>query len=83
MEKCNEEYGVITIQKWVRGWLHRLHNLPLIMMKFQHYLKSKSIQFSTQNEDGRINSCTDEHTVIALLVERFGNYRIKIPKHFK
>lgn len=48
------------------------------MYKIQTYLKTKSIQFSTQNDDGRINSCMDEDVVIKLLIERFGN-KIKKP----
>jgi hypothetical protein len=49
------------------------------MYKIQKYLQSKTIRFSTQNCDGRINSCIDEDEVIKLLVEKFNN-RIKIPK---
>ena len=70
---------VIKIQKWFRGCMIRLKQLPLIMYKIQKYLKSKTIQFSTQNEDGRINSCMDEDVVIQLLVEMFGN-KIQTPK---
>ena len=42
-------------------------------------MKSTTFQFSTQNEDGRINSCIDEDVVIALLVEQF-THKIKKPK---
>jgi hypothetical protein len=81
---ANEEYMMkqnssIKIQKWFRGCMFRLNHLPLIMYKIQQYFKSKAIQFSTQNEDGRINSCMDEDVVIQLLIERFGN-KIKKPK---
>ena len=81
---ANEEYMMkkkssIKIQKWFRGCLFRLKHLPLIMYKIQKYLKSKAIQFSTQNEDGRINSCMDEDVVIKILIETFGN-KIKKPK---
>ena len=38
-----------------------------------------AIQFLTQNEDGRINSCMDKDVVIKLLIEMFGN-KIKKPK---
>ena len=81
---ANEEYMMkknssIKIQKWFRGCLFRINHLPLIMYKIQKYLKSKAIQFSTQNEDGRINSCMDEDVVIQLLIEMFGN-KIKKPK---
>ena len=81
---ANEEYMMkknssIKIQKWFRGCLFRLNHLPLIMYKIQKCLKSKAIQFSTQNEDGRINSSMDEDVVIKLLIEMFGN-KIKKPK---
>ena len=69
----------IKIQKWFRGCLFRLNHLPLIMYKIQKYLKLQAFQFSTLNEDGRINSCIDEDGVIKLLIEKFGE-RIKTPK---
>ncbi len=80
----NEEYlmkknAAIKIQKWFRGCWFRLNRLPLIMYEIQKYLKSKAIPFSSQNEDGRINSCMDEDIVIQLLSEMFGN-KIKKPK---
>jgi hypothetical protein len=42
-------------------------------------LKLQEFRFSTQNEDGRINSCIDEDKVIKLLVGKFGE-KIKKPK---
>uniref|UniRef100_A0A6C0H581 Restriction endonuclease n=1 Tax=viral metagenome TaxID=1070528 RepID=A0A6C0H581_9ZZZZ len=69
---------IIQIQSWFRGSIFRLKQLPLIMYKIQNYLKLHVIQFSSQNEDGRINSCNDEVEVIKLLSEKFGA-RIKIP----
>jgi hypothetical protein len=73
------ENKIIKIQSWFRGCLLRLKQLPLIMYKIQNYLKSQTFQFSTQNEDGRINSCTDEDGVIKLLFDKFGE-KIKKPK---
>jgi hypothetical protein len=70
---------IIKIQKWFRGCVLRLKQLPLIMYKIQKYLKIQMFQFSTQNEDGRINSCIDEDVVIKLLIEKFGK-KIKKPK---
>lgn len=67
------------IQKWFRGCIVRLKRLPLIMYKIQKYLQSSVFHFSTQNEDGRINSCIDEDEVIKRLVERFQE-RIQKPK---
>jgi hypothetical protein len=52
------------------------------MYKIQKYLKSQAIQFSTQNKDGRINSCIDEDEVIKLLIEKFGE-KIKKPKNIR
>jgi hypothetical protein len=70
---------IIKIQKWFRGCIQRLKQLPLIMYYIQKHLKSTNIQFSGKNTDGRINSCIDEDEVIKLLIEKFNN-RIKIPK---
>jgi hypothetical protein len=67
---------IIKIQKWFRGSIFRLKQLPLIMYNIQNYLKLQAFQFSSQNEDGRINSCIDEAGVIILLIEKFGS-RIK------
>ena len=61
------------IQKWYRGSIVRLKQLPLIMYQIQKYLQSQMFCFSTSNEDGRINSCMDEEKVIELLVQRFGD----------
>ena len=73
------ETKIIKIQKWFRGCILRLKQLPLIMYKIKKYLKLQAFQFSTQNEDGRINSCIDENEVIKLLIEKFGG-KIKKPK---
>ena len=70
---------IIRIQSWYRGCIIRLKRLPLIMYLIQNYLKSQTFHFSTQNDDGRINSCTDEDEVIKLLIDKFGE-KIKKPK---
>ncbi len=70
---------IIKIQKWYRGCRFRLHRLPLIMYKIQKYLQTNAIQFSTQNGDGRINSCIDEEVVIQSLIEKF-DVKIKKPR---
>lgn len=70
---------IIQIQAWFRGSIFRLKRLPLIMYKIQNYLKLQAFQFSSQNEDGRINSCLDEVEVIKLINEKFGA-RIKTPE---
>ena len=70
---------IIKIQKWYRGCITRLKQLPLIMYKVQKYLQIQTFKFSIQNEDGRINSCNDEDEVIKLLIYKFGE-KIKKPK---
>ena len=72
-------HKIIKIQKWFRGNILRLKNLPLIMYKIKKYLEVISFKFSTQNEDGRINSCIDEDEIIKLLCEKFDK-KIKKPK---
>jgi hypothetical protein len=74
-----DETKIIKIQKWFRGCMFRLKRLPLMMYIIAKYLQLQAFQFSTQNEDGRINSCTDEDVVIELLIEKFG-VKIKKPK---
>jgi len=74
-----DEAKIIKIQKWFRGCIFRLKRLPLIMYKIQKHLKAQAFQFSKQNEDGRINSCSDEDEIIKLLVTKFGD-KIKKPK---
>jgi hypothetical protein len=69
----------IKIQRWVRGCMLRLKQMPMIMYKIQKYLQIQEFPFSTQNEDGRINSCIDEDGIIKLLIDKFG-VKIKIPK---
>jgi hypothetical protein len=74
-----DETNIIKIQKWFRGCMLRLKQMPLIMYKIKTYLKLQAFQFSTKNEDGRINSCIDEDEVIKLLINKFGE-KIKKPK---
>lgn len=78
-----QQQKIIKIQSWFRGCMYRMKRLPLILYTFQTYLKTKAIQFSTQNDDGRINSCMDEAVVIKILIEKFGD-RIKAakPRHW-
>ena len=61
------ENKIIKIQKWFRGCIFRLKQLPLIMYKIKIYLKLQAVQFSTEDD------------VIKLLIEKFGD-KIKKPK---
>ena len=63
--------SIIKIQKWFRGCILRLKQLPLIMYKIKKYLKLKAFKFSIQNEDGRVNSSIDEDNIIKLLIEKY------------
>jgi len=79
LSKLSINENIIKIQKWYRGSIFRLKRLPLILYEIQNYLKSQNIEFSNKNEDGRINSCTDEDEVIRILTLKF-NDKIKKPK---
>lgn len=70
---------IILIQKWFRGCLLRIKQLPLIILYIQNYLNNTTLEFSKQNKDGRINSSLDENNIIELLKNKFIN-KIKIPK---
>jgi len=64
---------IVKIQKIFRAHSSRKKQLPLIMYKIKKYIEYQSLQLSTTNEDGRINSCFDEDIVIKLLIAKFGN----------
>ena len=74
-----DEVKIIKIQKWFRGCIFRIKQLPLIMYKIKKYLLFNSFKFSDKNEDGRVNSSIDEDEIIKLLIEKFDN-KIKKPK---
>lgn len=64
---------IVKIQALFRGYILRSKRLPIVMYKIQKYMKSIAFQFSYQTDDGRINSCLDEKTIIELLVKKFGD----------
>ena len=70
--------NIIKIQKWFRGSIIRLKQLPLIILQIQKYLKTVNFIFSKTNEDGRINSCLDEDEIIKKISEKYIN-KIKKP----
>ena len=43
-----DEAKIIKIQKWFRGCILRLKQLPLVMYKIQNYLKLKSFNFQSK-----------------------------------
>lgn len=71
--------NAIKIQKIFRGFLTRRDNLPMIMYYIKKYLKTQKIYFSTNNDDGRINSSVDEDKIINMIIKKYRN-RIKKPK---
>ena len=70
---------IIRIQKVFRVYNTRIKRLPTIIYAIKNFLKKQTFQFSTQNEDGRINSCIDEYNIINILISCFGE-RIKKPQ---
>jgi len=74
-----DESKIIKIQKWYRGSIYRLKRLPLILYTIQYFLQLQSFQFSSLNEDGRLNSCLDEDEIIKILIDQFKD-KIKKPK---
>lgn len=79
MNNTEFENNIIKIQSWYRGCIFRLKRLPVILYVIQKYLKNSQLQFSSKNDDGRINSYLDEENIIKILYDKFGK-RIKKPK---
>ena len=77
MNSNNKKEKVVQIQKWFRGNIFRLKRLPMILHVFQNYLSKSLIQFNSTTDDGRINSCIDEDTIIDLLCDKFESRIIK------
>jgi len=77
-----EKTAAIKIQAWWRGTIFRRKRLPNILYYIQKYLKEFDFKCSNENEDGRINSCSDENNIIKKLIERFPN-KIKTPKKIR
>jgi len=77
MNSNNKKEKVVQIQKWFRGSIFRLKRLPMILHVFKNYLSKSLIQFNSTTDDGRINSCIDEDTIIDLLCDKFESRIIK------
>ena len=52
---------------------------PSILVEAIAYLNQLTIQVSESHEDGRVNSITDEQTIIDLLIEKYGKENIILP----
>ena len=71
-------HSIIKLQKVIRGFLTRIKYLPIILYRVQNYLSQSSFQFSSINDDGRVNSSYDEDNIIDLLIYKF-KHKIKKP----
>jgi hypothetical protein len=66
------------IQKYYRGSILRKKRLPLFLYIIQQYLTKLICKISNDMDDGRINSCKDENTIITNIQKAFRN-RIRVP----
>ena len=60
----NYYHSIIKVQKIIRGFLTRIKFLPLILYNIRNYLSLCFFQFSSINDDGRVNSSCDEDNII-------------------
>ncbi len=73
-----QENSIIKIQKWYRGCIYRIKNLPIFLQTIRKFLTNVNFEFTNINNDGRTNSSIDEDKIINLLIQKFKD-RIKIP----
>ena len=71
--------NIIKLQKWYRGSIVRLKQMPLVMYVIKLYLCKCNLVLSSNTVDGRVNSCIDEDIIISLLEKLLAN-RLYIPK---
>jgi hypothetical protein len=71
---------IIKIQKYFRGFLYRIKNLPLILYKIKNYLEKTIFNLSSQTNYGRINSYLDEDYIINLLKKKYDNNITRVDK---
>ena len=62
-----EQTSAIQIQKVWKGYIHRKKNIPNSLQSIGIFLNNIEIKCSSNNSDGRINSCFDEDTCVKLL----------------
>lgn len=72
------DYSATVIQKYYRGAMLRKKRLPLFLYVIQQYLTKLICKISNEMDDGRINSCKDENTIIAHIKKSFP-HRIRVP----
>lgn len=65
----------------LKGYIYRRNNMPNSIRYMQHILLKNTIEINNSSDDGRINSCYDEKTVINILLkDELLKNRIIIPK---
>lgn len=75
------EILIIKLQSVIRGYLHRLKILPLVLYKLQRYLINERLELSRCSSDGRVSSCMDENIITDKLKNAVEfKDKIKIPK---
>ena len=73
---------IIIIQKNIRGFLYRIKHLPFILYKIKYYLINTIINFSSETNDGRINSSLDEKEIINILKNKYSNKIKEVNKRY-
>tara|TARA_B100000575_G_C23141862_1_gene664708 strand:- start:7 stop:705 length:699 start_codon:yes stop_codon:yes gene_type:complete len=68
-----------TIQRVVRGYNLRKNRLPNSLYYTKNILENNYFPTASVSDDGRINSCMDETSIINILLEHIPN-RIKTPE---
>lgn len=62
-----------------KGKITREKRLPIILLVVKIILEQYNIKPSEENEDGRINSCTDEEMIKKIIQEKIGSDRVYVP----
>lgn len=73
-----QTFSAIIIQKYYRGYILRQKRLPLFLYIIHQHLIKFICKISNDMDDGRINSCKDEKTIIANIKKSFPN-RVRVP----
>jgi len=74
------EKSALCIQKVWKGYIYRKKTLPNSLRSITVFLNNVNIKCSSNNSDGRINSCFDENTCKQLLKKEYKD-RIIFPKY--